>query len=159
MFENGMKMLAEMAKSDNDHTYEDLTARMAGMKFSSILADMQQVTANDVKMTKEAVVVRDCKKLNGYLVEMGNITSYMQDNNVRNFKQAIDDIAECNNLDADKFNIVVSEQEIGDIFEDAKMAAERPDSNYSRAKLETAIAVEKVWGILEQQGIKLVKLV
>lgn len=161
MFESGMKILAEMAKSNTDTSVEDLTSKMAGIKFSDILKDMQSVTANEIKMTKEAVVVRGCSKLQGYnyLVEFAQLAAYMQDNRVRNFKEAVKDIAEANELDAAKFAVVVSEQEIFSMIEDAKFAAQYPNDKYARAKLEAIADLQKGWEVMSEQGVNLVKLI
>ena len=109
-------------------------------------------------MTKEAVLVRSCKRLDSYLVEMGDISKYMQDNRVRNFKEAIHDIAECNNLDESKFALVVDEDAINDMIEEAQYAAKCPDEEYAKVKMESVLALEKAWEIISNQGVKMVRM-
>lgn len=158
MFKNGIQMLAEMAKDDRDHSVEDLTAKMAGIKFSDILKDMQKVKCNEVALPKEAVLVRSCERLGLYLVEMGDISKYMQDNEVRNFKEAIHNIAECNDKDESKFALVVDEDAINDMIEEAQYAAKCPDEEYAKVKMESVLALEKAWEIIGNQGVKMVRM-
>ena len=157
MFKNGMQLLAEMAKGETDRSYEDLEAKMANIKFEKLLADIQAVTGNDVVMTKEAVVVRGCSRIDKYLVEMGDLSRYMQDNNMRNFAEAVNDIAECNELDATKFAVVVDEQAIEDMVYEAQCAQKCSNFEYAKEKLEAVVDLQHAWSIMEQQGINIVK--
>ena len=163
MYKTGLEILAEMAKTEDNHSYEDLEAAMANIKFNSILKDMGEALMGDVKLHVEAVSVHRCSRLNSYLVEMGDICRYMRSNDVHSFKEAIKNVSEANStedftINPDQVSLVIDEDAINNMIYEAKCAQKCKDKKFAKEKMQEVLDMEKVWDILESEGIKCVKV-
>lgn len=159
MIRTGIECLLEMAKNDNNHCYENLNAEIGKMKLTNILSSMEPLKKGELKHMAEAVIVRDCKRLDCYFVELGQLCDYMQEMGVHDFKEAITNIAEANStdnfkLEAGKFAVLIDEKSCDEAIEDAKEASKTDNKKLKSKKCEAVAMIERAYDVLQKQGIR-----
>lgn len=159
MIKSGIDCLLEMAKNDNNHSYENLNAEIGKMKLSNILASMESLKKDDICHVAKAVTVRECARLNCYFVELGQLCDYMQEAKVHDFKIAIENVAEANStdelrLESAKFAVLIDEKACDEAIEDAKEASKTDNKKLKKKKCEAVSMIERAYDIMQEQGIR-----
>lgn len=157
LFKNGLGLIAEMAKCESGTTDEDLEIKMNSISFDDILDDMDSIQMGELSCTAEMVTVRECKRLGVDLVEVDELAKYMVSNKIRDFKVAVENVAEACNRDASKFAIVIDESAIRTAVKEAEGCGKGADELFRKAKINNVVDTKKVLDMLYDKGLRVVK--
>ena len=159
MVRDGIQALMEVAGAPRDHNFEDLEASMVKMTVGSVVAQMQPIMKNELKMTAEAVILRHSNKANCFFVECGQLCDYMQMNGKRDFREAIQDICDVNEgsgATVENTAILIDEKAVDNIADDCKDCAKTNNKKLKERKLKEAMTLESALKIIGESGIKCV---
>lgn len=110
-----LEILSEAAKAESFETDNVLTNSIAA-ELKSVFADVD-VCPVDMCFTQEMVnVVEDD---GAYFVELSDIAKYMVSEQVKSVKEAIGNVAECNNIKASDMTVVIESEEYFKAFLEA----------------------------------------
>jgi len=158
LFKNPMALITEMSRGEcPGKCNDDLTVDLTHIDFSALLDDMQSISMGELKFTEAMVTVRECSRLGFDLVEIDELAKYMQSNKIRNFKEAIENIAEHCERDASKFAIVIDESAIKEAIQEAEYTLKCPDDILRKAKINGIVDTKKVLDMLYDNGLNVVK--
>jgi predicted transcriptional regulator len=157
LFKDTTRLIVEMAKGDcNGLTGEDLEVKLNSISFDDILDDMQSIQMGELGYTAEMVTVRECSRLGYDVVEMDELAKYMISENIRDFKEAVENIAEACNRDPKNFAIVIDESAVRQSLQEAENCR-GADEIFRRAKVGNVVDTKKVLDILYDKGLNVVK--
>lgn len=156
LFKDGLGLIVEMAKHEAGNSAEDLDLKMTTINFDDLLDDMQSIQMGELDYAVEMVVVRENTRLGYDLVELDELAKYMYSNKVSDFKEAIENIAECNGRNASKFAIVIDESAIREAIKEAE-CCKGADEMFYKAKVEGVVSAKKVLEMLYDKGLNVVK--
>jgi len=157
LFKNSTQLIIEMTKGEGGITDDDLDIKLNSISFDDVLADMQSIQMGELGYKVEMVTVRECKRLGYDLVEMDELAKYMVSNNIRDFKEAIENVAESCARDSKKFAIVIDEASIRNSIYEAECSSKCADEVFKKAKVNNVADTKKVLDILYDKGLNVVK--
>ena len=157
LFKNSTQLIVEMTKGEGGITDDDLEVKLNSISFDDVLDDMQSIQMGELGYKVEMVTVRECKRLGYDLVEMDELAKYMVSNNIRDFKEAVENVAESCGRDIKKFAIVIDEASIKNSIHEAECSLMCADETFKKAKIGNVVDTKKVLDILYDKGLNVVK--
>ena len=153
---NVLKILSSITESDIDDNDDlEITDIESELNDEYDDDDVEELDDDeDIEYTEEMVHVFG-RKNGQYLVEADLLAKYMTSSHIKSVKEAIDNIARCNNIDASKVGLLIESSEyVSDLIAEAKSMK----NDKARKKLlnEGSSTAEFLKNI-KTEGIKVVK--
>lgn len=136
-----LEIMAEAAKAETFETDNVITNAISS-ELKSAFGKIDTCPI-DINFFKEMVnVIEDEGE---YYVEMSDVSKYMVSQQVKTVKEALNDIAECNNIDVAKMTVVVESEEYFNAFlEAAKKDKKKEKELNGVAKLLKKMKKDKI---------------
>jgi len=140
-----LELMAEAAKAETFEVDNVLTNAISG-ELKSAFAGIECCPI-EINYTQEMVNVVEDNDV--YYVEMSDVSKYMVSQQVKTVKEALSNIAECNDIDASKMTVVVESEDYFFAFLEA--------AKKDKKKEKELKGVAKLLGKLKKEKIKVVK--
>lgn len=150
LIKSATDIIKEAAASEEFNT-TDIVSDELRASFEECVKDMPIVAKEAVAYNKEMVPVFENES--EYFVEMDNVFKYMKSFEITDIKEAMENIAEANEIELEKMALVIeSEEYMGSVIESAIEQSKAGD----KTLLENCELAVKLINMLESEGIKVV---
>lgn len=124
---NYMDIIKEVASTE-DFTEEQYISTDLESKYNDIVKEMAMVSESVISY--EAVMLPVFESKNKYFVELDNIVKYMNSQSITDIKEAVDNIAEANNISVSDMSVVLgSKEDFESTLEEAEKLADEGDTS------------------------------